>query len=142
MNRLEQARIDCEGKGSIFDMLKDLGNSDAQVEMYQHQEEQREAEALKTTSVRMTEVQLNALDAVCKALNFTRQDAMRFAVSEFIGQALAGYAIGRASAFGGDENFAGKELTSLIDELRLDDNARKYVSNLATEVFAKEMGLI
>lgn len=143
MNRLEEADIHLGGKGSVFDMLCELGNADAQYEMFEKQEEQREVESLKTTSVRMSENQLNALDAICKALNFTRQDAIRYAVGQFIGDAVAGYAIGRASAFAqNDETFAGKELTAFINGLGLDDNARKYVSNLATEVFAKEMGLI
>ena len=45
-------------------------------------------DSLKTTSVRMHEKQLTALDAVCRGISMTRQDAIQLAVRQFIGDAV------------------------------------------------------
>ena len=53
------------------------------------------------------------------------------------------YTIGRASTYArGDEKAASKEMTAFLDGLNLDADTRKYISDLATDVFVVEMGII
>lgn len=127
---------------SVFSIISDLGHEHFQAETAQDRTEQKD-DSLKTTSVRMHERQLAALDAVCRGISMTRQDAIQLAVRQFIGDAVAGYAIGRASAYArGDEKAASKEMTAFLDGLNLDADTRKYISDLATDVFVVEMGIV
>lgn len=127
---------------SVFDFVSNLGREHAQMEINQDQIEQKD-DGLKTTSIRMSPTQLTALDSVCRGLGISRNQAMQLAVRQFIGDAVAGYAIGRASAYAdGDEKVAGQEMTAFLDGLNLDSDTRKYIADLATDVFVVEMGII
>ena len=127
---------------SVFSIISDLGHEHFQAETALDRIEQKD-DTLKTTSVRMHERQLAALDAVCRGISMTRQDAIQLAVRQFIGDAVAGYAIGRASAYArGDEHAASKEMTAFLDGLNLDADTRKYIADLATDVFVVEMGIV
>lgn len=127
---------------SIFDFISNLGREHIQMEMNENEMNQKD-DSLKTTSLRLSQMQLTALDAVCKGLDMSRNQAMQLAVRQFIGDSVAGYAIGRASAYAdGDENAAGKEMTVFLDGLNLDTDTRKYIANLATDVFVVKMGIV
>ena len=72
---------------SVFSIISDLGHEHFQAETAQDRTEQKD-DSLKTTSVRMHEKQLTALDAVCRGISMTRQDAIQLAVRQFIGDAV------------------------------------------------------
>lgn len=127
---------------SVFDIISGMGFQHVQMEMNENDIESKD-DSLKTTSIRLHERQLLALDAVCRGLAMSRNEAMRLAVRQFIGDAVAGYAIGRASAYArGDEKAAGDEMTKFLDDLNLDADTRKYIAELATDVFVVEMGIV
>lgn len=139
MHPLERADIDTEGKEDLFGLFSHIGKSEASGDM-----DNSHVDAdLKTTSVRLREPQLKALDAVLKEFRITRNDAFAYAITQFMADAINGYAFGRAEAIGykNFEQGASDERQALLESLGLDDETRKYLSNLTKYEFLKRLGV-
>ena len=66
-----------------------------------------------------------------------------YAITQFMADAISGYACGRAEAFG-DTNFeqsAADQRSAFLKSLPLDDELRSYLSGLTKYEFLKRIGV-
>jgi len=140
-NPLQNAQMNTEGKENIFGMFEYIGHSEIDNEIEENTISS--SVELKTTSIRLPEKKLQAFDAVIRAFGLTRNDAVSYAITQFMSDAIAGYACGRADAMGSSnfEQAAGDERSAFIKSLGLDDEARSYLSNITIQEFVKRLGV-
>lgn len=140
-NPLQNAQINTEGKENIFGMFEYIGHSEIDNEIEENTISS--SVELKTTSIRLPEKKLQAFDAVIRAFGLTRNDAVSYAITQFMADSIAGYACGRAEAMGSPnfEQAAGDERLAFIKSLGLDDEARSYLSNITIQEFLKRLGV-
>lgn len=146
-NPLEYAQMNTEGKENIFGLFQYIGHSE--IENAIEQNTTGSSSELKTTSIRLPEMKLQAFDAVVRAFGLTRNDAVSYAITQFMADAIAGYACGRADALNdvnalngsSFEQVASDERSAFIKSLGLDDEARSYLSNLTKQEFIKRLGV-
>ena len=81
-NPLEYAQMNTEGKENIFGMFEYIGQSE--VDNAIEQNTPGSSIELKTTSIRLPEMKLQAFDAVVRAFGLTRNDAISYAVTQFM----------------------------------------------------------
>lgn len=140
-NPLKQAQMNTEGE-NIFGMFEYIGHS----EVGNAVEENTVSGStdLKTTSIRLPEIKLQAFDAVVRAFGLTRNDAVSYAITQFMADAIAGYACGRAEAMGSPnfEQSAGNQRSDFIKSLELDDDVSAYLSDITNHEFLKRIGVI
>tara|TARA_R100000365_G_C2743762_1_gene72516 strand:- start:1171 stop:1602 length:432 start_codon:yes stop_codon:yes gene_type:complete len=140
-NPLENAQINTEGKENIFGMFEYIGH--LAVENAIEQNHSVSSVELKTTSIRLPEMKLRAFDAVIRAFDLTRNDAISYAMTQFMADAIAGYSFGRADAMGSSnfEQAASEERAAFIKSLDLDDDVSSYLSSITTQEFVKRLGV-
>lgn len=140
-NPLENAQIETEGE-NIFGMFEYIGHSE--VDNAISQNIVSGSLELKTTSIRLPEIKLQAFDAVVRSFGLTRNDAVSYAITQFMADSIAGYACGRAEAMGSPnfEQSAGDERAAFIKSLELDDDVAAYLSNITKHEFLKRIGVI
>jgi hypothetical protein len=140
-NPLENAQMNTEGKENIFGMFNYIGHTE--VDNAIEQNTVGSSVELKTTSIRLPEMKLQAFDAVVRSFGLTRNDAISYAITQFMADAIAGYACGRADAMGAAnfEQAASDERSAFIKSLGLDDEVRSYLANTTIEEFLKRLGV-
>jgi len=140
-NPLEYAQMNTEGKENIFGMFEYIGQSE--VDNAIEQNTSGSPVELKTTSIRLPEMKLQAFDAVVRAFGLTRNDAISYAITQFMADAIAGYACGRAEAMGSPnyEQAAGDERSAFIKSLGLEDELRAYLTSVTKQEFLKRIGV-
>lgn len=140
-NPLENAQINTEGKENIFGMFEYIGHSE--VDNAIQQNTVFSSVDLKTTSIRLPEKKLQAFDAVIRSFGLTRNDAVSYAITQFMADAISGYAFGRAEAMGSPnfEQAAGEERSAFIKSLGLDEEISSYLSNITMQEFLKRLGV-
>lgn len=140
-NPLEQAQMNTEGE-NIFGMFEYIGHSE--VGNAAQQSTVTGSAELKTTSIRLPEIKLQAFDAVVRAFGLTRNEAISYAITQFMADSIAGYACGRAEAMGSPnfEQSAGDQRSDFIKSLDLDDDVASYLSNVTKHEFLKRIGVI
>lgn len=136
---LAYADMSTEGREDIFGLFEFIGANEARGDM----EASTVDSDLKTTSVRLREKQLLAFDAVIRSFGLTRNEAFAYAITQFMADAISGYAVGRSEAMGykNFEQGASDERKGFIDSLPLDDEMKAYVSNLTKYEFLKRLGV-
>ena len=90
----------------------------------------------------MHERQLAALDAVCRGISMTRQDAIQLAVRQLLVMLSQVMPLVVLLLMLVVMKAASKEMTAFLDGLNLDADTRKYIADLATDVFVVEMGIV
>lgn len=140
-NPLEHAQMNTEGE-NIFGMFEYIGHSE--VGNAAQQSIVSGFAELKTTSIRLPEIKLQAFDAVVRAFGLTRNEAISYAITQFMADSIAGYACGRAEAMGAPnfEQSAGDQRSDFIKSLDLDDEVASYLSNATKHEFLKRIGVI
>lgn len=140
-NALENAQSNTEGE-NIFGMFEYIGH--AEVRNLAEQNKIGGSTELKTTSIRLPEIKLQAFDAVVRAFGLTRNDAVSYAITQFMADAIAGYACGRAEAMGSPnfEQSAGDQRSDFIKSLNLEDDVAAYLSDITKHEFLKRIGVI
>lgn len=87
--------IELEGSAPLSDVFAQLGRND-QKQDYRPFGNDPDYKELKTTSVRLDVVTLEALDAISKRFDLSRTEAFQFAVQTFFDACINGYAYGIA----------------------------------------------
>jgi len=87
--------IELEGSAPLGDVFAQLGRND-QKQDYRPFGNDPDHRELKTTSVRLNTVTLEALDAISKRFDLSRTEAFEFAVQTFFDACINGYAYGVA----------------------------------------------
>lgn len=140
-NPLENAQMNTEGKENIFGMFEYIGHSE--VDEAIEQNTSGSPIELKTTSIRLPEIKLQAFDAVVRSFGLTRNDAVSYAITQFMADAIAGYACGRANAMGSPnfEQAASDERSAFINSLGLEDEVKAYLASITKQEFIKRLGV-
>lgn len=130
MNRLDEALINAhkDGNTSLINVFSHLAKNDRQNEkLYEYLCEKN----LKTTTVRLPVDVIDALDALVSddGMSLSRQDAISFAVSDFIGAATAGYVHGLVSS---SEKSFQDVLNDFVDSLRCSDETKEFIKSRAS----------
>lgn len=140
-NPLDNADMNTQGKEDIFGLFEYIGYSAVDDEIEDNTG--IDNSDLKTTSVRLPEKKLQTFDAIVRSFGLTRNDAISYAMTQFMADAISGYAFGRAQAIGSTnfEQSASDERKAFLDSLGLDDETKSYLSNLTKYEFLKRLGV-
>lgn len=140
MSLLDKVDMNTDGKENIFGLFENIGHDDFNAEL---NENKAIDPNLKTTSIRLQEKQLQVFDAVIRSFGLSRNEAFAYAITQFMADAIAGYACGRAEAMGVDnfEQSAGNERAAFLKSLDLDDELTSYLSSLTKYEFLKRIGV-
>lgn len=140
MNPLAYADMNTDGKENIFGLFQYIAHDEFEEAVKKNEVVDPN---LKTTSIRLHEKQLKVFDAVIRSFGLTRNEAFAYAITQFMADAISGYACGRAEAFG-DANFeqsASDQRSAFLKSLPLDDELRSYLSSLTKYEFLKRIGV-
>lgn len=146
MNPLAYADMNTDGKEDIFGLFKFIAQDEVEAQVTKAETSDSN---MKTTSVRLQEKQLQAFDAVIGSFGLTRNQAFSYAMTQFMSDAIAGYAYGRAEALDdinalGDVTFEQSvcnEHSAFIKRLGLDEEMHTYLASLTGYELFKRLGV-
>lgn len=120
--------IELQGEAPTSDVFAQLGRND-QNEDYRPMKGHQDYPELKTTSVRLSVVMLEALDALSKRFDLSRTDAFHLAIHTFFDATVNGYTLGVADSTPTDNKFAAffDARKNFISELDCGTNAKHEI---------------
>lgn len=141
MNKLDYIDMQLEGNATLMEIFERMGAMEFQSEL-DSSEQSVANSGMKTTSVRLPPFLLEALDAVNKRFEVSRQDAFIYMVNDYISNAVANYAVGRVKAMVDNgvkiENIRvllQEEYEAIINSMPCDDLTKKDITRISYSHF-------